>query len=204
MRCPFCHNPGLALNSNSLEEITVDDIIAYLEKRKGLIDGVTITGGEPALQKDLPDFMSRISDMGFMLKLDTNGLMPAVISEISNRGLADYYAVDVKSSPEKYNIASGTNTDCNKIRETLDIIRASGTDYEIRTTCVPGIVEIDDISKAGEFFGHVKAWYLQQFVNMNPMLDPKYSGISAYPSVYLKQLQTAASAHADRCVIRGI
>lgn len=204
MRCPFCHNPELALGGGSLEAISMDDILRFLEKRRGLIDGVTITGGEPALQKDLPDFMKTVKGMGYLVKLDTNGLMPAVIAEIVQTVPADYYAVDVKSSPEKYHIATGVNADCGRVKETLDIIRSSGAEYEIRTTCVPGIVDADDIRRAGEFMGHVNSWYLQQFVNWNPMLDPSLSSVSPYPLVYMKTMLAAAAPFADRCMLRGV
>lgn len=204
MRCPFCHNPELALNSSSLERISEDDITAFLSRRKGLIDGVTITGGEPALQNDLQDFIIKIRDMGFLVKLDTNGLLPAVILRFARSGLIDYAAVDIKSSPEKYALAAGEKADFNKVRETVDILRSSGIEYEIRTTCVPGIVDLDDIRKIGEFIGRVKSYYLQQFVNRNPMLDPALGSVSPYPAEYLRAMQRAGDAFADRCIIRGI
>ncbi len=204
MRCPFCHNPELALGGSSLEEIGMDEILAFLEKRRGMIDGVTITGGEPALQKDLPEFIKIIKGMSFLVKLDTNGLMPAVIENISRIVPADYYALDVKSSPEKYSHATGINADCAKIRETLDIIRSSGTGYEVRTTCVPGIVDAEDITAAGEYFGRVSRWYMQQFVNRNAMLDSSMNSVSPYPAQYMKKMQQAGAAFADSCMVRGV
>ena len=203
MKCPFCHNPELALGGGSLERISEEEIFAFLDKRKGLIDGVTITGGEPSLQNDLADFISRIKDKGFLVKLDTNGLMPGVVSEIASAGLVDYTAVDIKSSPEGYARATGVDADCGRIKETLDIIRASGMDYEVRTTCVPGFVDIDDIGRAGDFFGPFSAWYLQQFVNMNPMIDASLSSLSPYPVEYMKRIQAAAASFSGKCLLRG-
>ncbi|HPS58173.1 MAG TPA: anaerobic ribonucleoside-triphosphate reductase activating protein [Spirochaetota bacterium] len=204
MRCPFCHNPELALGSSSLEQMKEDEIFAFLDKRKGLIDGVTITGGEPALQNDLADFIGRIKDKGFLVKLDTNGLLPEVVSGIISARLADYVAVDIKSSPEKYRKATGVNADCTRVKETLDVLRASGIEYEVRTTCVPGFVDADDIVKAGEFFGRFKSWYLQQFVNRNPMIDSSLSILSPYPVEYMKKMQAAGSAFSEKCLLRGI
>lgn len=203
MRCPFCHNPELALNSSPMQ-VTEDEILRFLEKRRGLIDGVTITGGEPSLQADLHEFMKKIKAMGFLVKLDSNGLNPGVISRIIEERLADYFAVDVKSSPEKYSHAAGVNADWKKVKETIELIRSSGTEYEIRTTCVPGFVDLDDISRIPEISGHVKSYFLQQFVNSNPMLDQSLASVSPYPVVYLRQMQAAAAAFADRCIIRGI
>ena len=204
MRCPFCHNPELALGSSNLEPLQEDDIHAFLDKRKGLIDGVTITGGEPTLQNDLSGFIGRIKDKGFLVKLDTNGLLPRVVSGILDARLADYVAVDIKSSPEKYRQATGINADCTRVKETLDVLRSSGLDYEVRTTCVPGFVDTDDIVKAGEFFGRFGHWYLQQFVNRNPMIDPSLNSLSPYPVEYMKKIQAAGSAYSDKCILRGI
>ena len=204
MRCPFCHNPELALGGSGLAQIAEDEILAFLDKRKGLIDGVTITGGEPALQNDLPDFISRIKEKGFFVKLDTNGLLPEVVSGIITARLVDYVAVDIKSSPEKYMQATGVNADCSRVKATLDILRGSGVDYEVRTTCVPGFVDIEDIIKAGEYFGRFTLWYLQQFVNRNPMIDPALSSLAPFPAEYMKAMQAGAAAYCDRCVLRGV
>ncbi len=204
MRCPFCHNPELALGGGSLEQLKEDEIFAFLDRRKGLIDGVTITGGEPTLQNNLSGFIGRIKDKGFLVKLDTNGLLPEVVSGIISAHLADYVAVDIKSSPEKYNRATGVNADCGRIKETLDIIRSSGIDYEVRTTCVPGFVDAGDIIKAGEYFGQFKTWYLQQFVNINPMIDASLGSLSPYPVEYMKKMQAAGSAFCDKCILRGV
>ncbi|HQO39590.1 MAG TPA: anaerobic ribonucleoside-triphosphate reductase activating protein [Spirochaetota bacterium] len=204
MRCPFCHNAGLALGGSGFERITEDEIFAFLDKRKGLIDGVTITGGEPTLQNDLADFLGKIRAMGFLVKLDTNGLLPAIVSGIIERGLVDYIAVDIKSSPENYARATGVGLDYIRVKETIDLIRSSGVNYEARTTCVPGFVDIDDIVKAGEFFGRFKHWYLQQFVNRNPMIDPSLKSLSPYPVEYMKKMQAAASAWSDKCILRGV
>jgi len=203
MRCPFCHNPELALGGENLEQISSDEILRFLEKRRGLIDGITITGGEPSLQPDLQEFMKKVKEAGLLVKLDSNGLNPGVISGIVKQGLADYFAIDVKSSPAKYSLATGVNADWKKVRESIEIIRSSGIDYEIRTTCVPGFVTLEDMAGIGEVSGHVKSYYLQQFVNHNPMIDPALNSVSPYPVEYLEKMQSAASPYSERCVIRG-
>ena len=204
MRCPFCHNAELAFGGSGFERIAEDEIFAFLDKRKGLIDGVTITSGEPTLQNDLVDFSGKIRSMGFLVKLDTNGLLPGVVSGIIERGLVDYIAVDIKSSPGNYARATGCESDYTKVKETLDIIRSSGIDYEARTTCVPGFVDIDEIVQAGEYFGPFKRWYLQQFVNRNPMIDSSLNSLSPYPVEYMKKMQVAASAWSEKCILRGM
>ena len=204
LRCGYCHNPQLACNSDELERIDDEEVFSFLEKRKGLIDGVTVSGGEPSLDKGLPEFLRRVHGMGLLAKLDTNGFFPSVVEQCITEKLVDYIALDLKTSPAKYSTLTGRDVDFNQIVTTLNIIRSSGIDYETRTTCVPGFVTLEDVTLIGEAVGHVRKWFLQQFVNTHTLLDPEAEKISPYPVRYLELMRDEALRFSDRCSIRGI
>jgi pyruvate formate lyase activating enzyme len=204
LRCGYCHNPGLALNSSVLEKIKEEEVLAFLKKRKGLIDGVTISGGEPTIEKGLIPFLEKVKSLKLLIKIDTNGFLPHIISECIEKKLIDYAAVDIKTSPEKYPLLTGMNLPFNTILATTDILKNSGLDYEIRTTCVPGFVTVDDIKKIGESIGAVKKYYLQQFVNTNTLLDSEIETLTPYSIDYLHELKNEAEKFSSFCSIRGI
>jgi len=204
LRCGYCHNPELALNNPALEMIDDAEVLAYLKKRKGLIDGITISGGEPAMDRGLIPFLGSIKSLGLSVKLDTNGFFPRVVSECIEKGLIDYAAVDVKTSPEKYPTLTARDVNFTDVLSTLTILKGSSIDYEIRTTCVPGYVTVEDIKKIGKSAGRVKHYYLQQFVNTNTLLDSGIKMLSPYPASYLYKLKTEAEKFSDFCAIRGI
>lgn len=204
LRCGYCHNPELALNSPALEKIEDAEVIVFLEKRKGLLDGITVSGGEPAMDRGLIPFLEKVKSLGLSVKLDTNGFFPRVVSECLEKKLIDYAAVDVKTSPGKYSSLTGKDVSFNDVLATLDILKKSSIDYEIRTTCVPGFAAIDDIIKIGEAVVRVKKYYLQQFVNINTLLDSGIKMLTPYTTDYLKELKTEAEKFSDFCSIRGI
>jgi pyruvate formate lyase activating enzyme len=145
-RCPFCHNPKLIAkkNESSEEEQSAEkEFWEHLERRKGFIDGVVVTGGEPTLHADLPEFLARIKSMGYLVKLDTNGIMPEMVREILSRKLVDYFAMDLKDVWGRYqriaNIAPGKEAMLKNCEETFGLIRNSGIPYEWRTTVLPGV-----------------------------------------------------------------
>lgn len=202
LRCGYCHNPDMVLG-NSDPDISEDYIFEFLSGRKKLIDGVTVTGGEPTLHPDLSDFLKKIKDMGFLVKLDTNGFSPAVIDAVIREGLVDYIALDVKSSPEKYPSVTGKNLPFATVLETINILKNSGIDFELRTTCIPRLVTLEDISEIGEAVGSVKKYFLQQFVNTNRLLDPSLEELSPYPVIYLEAMRKKCLEFAETCIIRG-
>lgn len=204
LRCGYCHNPELALNSPSLEQIEDEDVLSFLERRKGLIDGITVSGGEPAMDRGLIPFLEKAKSLGLLVKLDTNGFFPRVISECSEKKLIDYAAVDVKTSPEKYPSLTGREVSFNDVLATLEILKKNRVDHEIRTTCVPGFASVEDIKKIGEAVGHAERYYLQQFVNTNVLLDSGIRVLAPYTPDYLKELKTEAEKFSDFCAIRGI
>ena len=204
LRCGYCHNPDMVLDCANLEKIEEEDFFRFLSGRKNLIDGVTVTGGEPSLHVDLPDFLKRIKDSGFLVKLDTNGFSPGVIENVVTLGLADYIALDVKSSPGKYAAVTGTNLPFAGVLSTINILKNSGIDFELRTTCIPGLVTIEDIVEIGGVTGRVKKYSLQQFVNTGNLIDPSFRELSPYPVPYLEAMKEECLKFADTCILRGV
>lgn len=204
LRCRFCHNPDLACNKPHLERTTNEEALAFLHKRRGLIDGVTISGGEPTISKNIMQFISKVKNFSLEVKLDTNGLNPAAVEALVKDNLLDYAAVDVKTSPEKYEELAGQRIDFRNIIETIDILKNSGIDYELRTTCIPSYVTIDDLARIGKLVGRVKRYYLQQFTTHVPLLDQTIQMLEPYPVNILHEFRECVSSFSDFTDIRGI
>lgn len=170
LRCPFCHNSSLVLEPTIYSDAT-NDVLDYLSKRMGILDGVCITGGEPLLQTDIAEFVKKVKDMGYAVKLDTNGSMPDRLQKLLDTGLIDYVAMDIKSSPEGYPLATGVEIDINKYKESVDIIRNSGISHEFRTTAVKGIHSPADFEKIGQWLNECEHYYIQRFVDSGNLLD---------------------------------
>ena len=163
-RCPFCHNYELVTDPG--EPVTgEDEFFDFLKKRKGLLDGVAITGGEPLLRPDIEGFIRKIKDLGFLIKLDTNGYHPEVLNELIRNKLPDYIAMDIKNSPEKYAVTAGLDSiDMEKIKASVEAIKESGISYEFRTTVVNEYHCREDFEKIGKMIEGASYYYLQQFV----------------------------------------
>ena len=163
-RCPFCHNGLTVLDSE--EEIPFEDILSYLESRKGLIDAVVITGGEPTLMPEIKERINKIRSMGFRIKLDSNGTNPDVIKDLVNNKLIDYVAMDIKNSIKKYPETCGVpSIKEEKIKETISFLISSGVDYEFRTTLVKEFHSLESIKELGELIKGSNKLYLQKFVD---------------------------------------
>jgi len=170
MRCPFCHNAEL-IDGTAEPVMDENELLAFLEKRKGLLDGVAFTGGEPTLRKDLPDLFRRIKAMGYPIKLDTNGLHPDRLKALLDEGLVDYVAMDIKNSPEKYAVTAGLDSvDLDKIRQSIDLLKNGSVDYEFRTTVVDELHEAEDFEKIGAWIAGAKAYYLQAFTDRDTVV----------------------------------
>ena len=171
-RCPFCHNFELVTGPMP-KVLGEDELFAFLKKRIGLLDGVAITGGEPCLHKDLPDLLLRIREMGFATKLDTNGFHPDLLAEILDRGLADYVAMDIKNSPEKYALTVGLEqVDLRPIQESISLLKkkyvvtgGKDFDYEFRTTVVKEFHEAFDFLAIGQMIEGANRYFLQCFTD---------------------------------------
>ena len=165
MRCPFCHNYEL-VDGSAPPIMEEEELFAFLEKRKGLLDGVAFTGGEPCLQKNLPDLMKRVKQMGYSIKLDTNGNHPDMLRRMMEEGLLDYVAMDIKNSPDKYALTAGLRQiDMGPIRESVKMLMEGPVNYEFRTTCVAQFHEEEDFVKIGEWLEGAKAYFLQSFTD---------------------------------------
>jgi pyruvate formate lyase activating enzyme len=166
-RCPFCHNLNLVSNPENLEAIPFKHIQSQLEKQKGWIDGVCITGGEPTLHSNLPELCSQLKQMGFLVKLDTNGTNPAMLKELVNKGLIDYVAMDIKAplTVEKYSKASGVKAEklLENVKESIKTLLESSMDYEFRTTVVPTLHDLEDIKQICYSLAGCRKYVLQKF-----------------------------------------
>lgn len=174
-RCPFCHNPELV-------ELTPDTVSSFkdgektffdfLENRKGKLDGVCITGGEPTVQKDIVPFIRKIKKMGFSVKLDSNGTRPEILEEVFRDGLVDYVAMDIKNGIDRYSETTRVEVNAENIKKSIRLIMGSGIPYEFRTTVVPGIHTEGDFDGIAKLIRGARAYYLQEFRDMT-ILDPR-------------------------------
>ena len=173
-RCPFCHNPELVLSGASAERgsISEQDFFKFLSTRKGKLDGVCITGGEPTIQQNLIQFMKKIKKMGFLVKLDTNGTRPDVLRKAYQDELLDFVAMDIKTSLENYPKACGIGFDPERIKLSVELIRNSFVPYEFRTTVVPSIHSYRDFQRIGEWLHGSKRYSLQKYRDEGKILDP--------------------------------
>ncbi len=203
-RCPFCHNTELIENDPNMPDIPYEEVFARLNERKTFIDGICITGGEPLLTRDMIDFLKQLKDnVGLPIKIDTNGYTPEILNDIINQNLVNYIAMDIKTSFEKYHIATGLNINTDKIKESIDIIMNSNIDYEFRTTVVPEIVDSDDIRNIGSYIVGAKKFALQQFRRMKTY-DEKYQELYPYKPEELRKFEDILKQFLNNIEIRGI
>ena len=201
MRCPFCHNASLVISPNENSDISEKEFFDFLSKRKNILDGVCITGGEPLLQKDIEDFMKKIKDMGFALKLDTNGSFPDRLKSIIDKGLVDYVAMDIKNSKEKYSLTAGLDIDISKISESISLLLGGKVPFEFRTTVVKELHSPEDIVSISEWISGTEAYFLQSFTDSGDIIS---SGLSAYSPEEMKSILTLVQKNIPSAKLRGI
>lgn len=172
-RCPFCHNPELVLSSASAERgsISEKEFFDFLKGRKGKLEGVCITGGEPTIQSDIVAFIQRIKKLGFSVKLDSNGTRPDVLKKVLTEKLIDFVAMDIKSSLENYSKACGLDFDIERIKLSVELIRNSGLPYELRTTVVPSIHTYKDFERIGKWLDGSSNYALQPYRDEGKIID---------------------------------
>ena len=175
-KCPFCHNSDLIYFKSGV--IDENEVLDYLGKRKKMLDGVVITGGEPTMQKDLIGFLNKVKDLGLKVKLDTNGAKPEILQKIIDLNLVDYIAMDIKSSQNNYSEVSGVKVDINKIRESISIIKKSKLDFEFRTTVVKNYHNYESLLEICEYVGKDVKYYLQNFENSSRVLNSTLESFS--------------------------
>lgn len=203
LSCPFCHNPDLVEAPDRLPDYPLEPLFEDLERRRSFIDGVVISGGEPTLYPDLLPLMRRIRALGLQVKLDTNGLLPAVLGEVLEQGLADLVALDLKTAPARYGELHHRPVDCTALGRSVELLLHSGVDCEFRTTCVPGLVDETDLRQLGALLRGAQIWVLQQFV-------PRYSMSAAcrelepYPAERLEQFAALAREYVPTVTLRGV
>lgn len=178
-RCPYCHNGDLVLNSNNMDEFSEEEILAFLKKRQKTLDGVCITGGEATLQNDLYDFISKIKELGLLVKLDTNGTNPTILSKLLNDNLINYVAMDIKHSREKYPDAIGNmNVDLNDIDKSISILINSDIEYEFRTTVCLELHSFNDFHDIGKWIENAQNYYLQPYKESDQVMKKCFSTYS--------------------------
>lgn len=203
LRCPFCHNAPLVLPEREAQEESTEAFMSFLKKRQGVLEGVAITGGEPLLHADMPEFLREIRKLGYKIKLDTNGTNPKLLKEIVEAGLVDRVAMDIKTCPEKYAEATGVpGLDIQRIAESKDFLLSGVVDYEFRTTAVKGIHTAQDIADAAKWISGAKEYYLQQFKDSGDIID--INGLSAFDENEMHTLADAAAQYVPSVKVRGI
>ncbi|MEA3453252.1 MAG: anaerobic ribonucleoside-triphosphate reductase activating protein [Patescibacteria group bacterium] len=203
-KCPFCYNPELVLPGSIVQAspISLKDIYSFLEERKGFLEAVVICGGEPTIYEDIIDFAKQIKDMGYLVKLDTNGSNPEILKKMISQKLLDYIAMDIKAPKERYQELAGTLVDIEKIEQSISILKKKETDYEFRTTIVPGLLTKEDILKIVKWISPAKRYFLQNFQPKDKMVNSEFSTTKPYPKKYLTDIQKEIASFFDICEVR--
>lgn len=177
--CPFCHNSSLVLAPERVPTIPSEEVLATLRKRAGMLEGVCITGGEPTLSKDLPDFIRQIRELGLAVKLDSNGYKPEVLKALLADGLIDYIAMDIKGAKDRYAEICGVKTlDISRIEESVNIISELAPDYEFRTTYVKGLHKEEDVRAIGEWLSGDHKYYIQNYKEGPEVISPVFESFT--------------------------
>ena len=202
-RCPFCHNASLVISDRYADgEYTEEEIFDFLEKRRGRLQGVCVSGGEPTLMPDLSDFIRRIKSMGYAVKLDTNGYRPEVLKALIDEGLIDYVAMDIKSSREGYGKAIGlADADVSRVERSLNILKEGSVPYELRTTVVKELHTPSELEDIGRWLAGEEKYFLQSFIDSGDVIG---EGYSAYSPEQMRELLAIVRQWVPSAELRGI
>lgn len=188
-RCPFCQNSGLVLHPADQPEIPTREVLSFLEKRRGILEGVCITGGEPTLSPELPDLADKIHRLGYPIKLDTNGSHPEILKSLAQKGLIQMAAVDIKACPENYGTLSGLAApDLSAVQETVDFLISGTLDYEFRTTAVRELHTEKDFREISRWLKGAKAYYLQAYRDSGEVLKPGFSSFTKEELLHFRRI----------------
>ena len=204
-RCPFCHNWELVMHPEKFDTKPFDEIKSFLTENRDFIDGICLTGGEPALYSDLVEYSRKIKDLGMMMKLDTNGSVSKMIEKVFDRELIDYIAMDIKAPLEQkaYNRLAGVKVNLENIKKTIQLIMSSGVDYEFRTTVIPTLLNSDDILDIARSIEGAKKYVLQQFVAEHTF-SKQLRSIKPYNKEKIEAMIRAGSKHVEKMFARGL
>lgn len=210
-RCHFCYNPLLVWSEaesgekkyeKGYSQFTEDDLFRFLESRRGKLDGVVITGGEPTMHQDLPEFIKKIRTLGFKVKLDTNGTNPVMLKKLLDQKILDYIAMDLKGSADNYHKVVGVKVDFPNLQKSVKLIINSGLPHEFRTTVVPGLLVVSDFEKMGEIIKGADAWYLQKFKSDVELVDRDLEKKAAFSSEEMLEMETIGRKFVKLCEVR--
>ncbi|MBM3310031.1 MAG: anaerobic ribonucleoside-triphosphate reductase activating protein [Candidatus Aminicenantes bacterium] len=202
-RCPFCHNPDLVLRPETLADVPLDFFLAFLDARRGWLEGVCVSGGEPLMHPEVEGLLAVIKERGLLVKVDTNGSEPERLDALLRAGLVDRLAMDVKAPLERYAEVVRAKVDLSAIVRSAEVIRASGRPYLFRTTVVPGLVEAADIEKIGEWLDGSAAFQVQQF-SPSGTLDPEFERLKPFSRAELMAMADLAAPHFAEVRVEGI
>lgn len=198
-RCPFCHNASLVRGLG--DRMETEDFFSFLSSRKGILDGVAVTGGEPLLQPEIAPFLQQIKEMGFLVKLDTNGSFPQKLQELVQSGLVDYVAMDIKSSQEGYARAAGCAVNMENICQSVEYLLGNPVEYEFRTTAAKGIVEPADFLGIAKWIRGARQYFIQGFVDSGDLLG---NGAGAYSKEEMEELRNIVLPYVPAVSLRGV
>ena len=202
LRCPFCHNASLVTHIDNTNIYNKEEILSYLGKRQGILEGVCISGGEPLMQTEIEDFIKEVKALGYSIKLDTNGFYPDKLISLVEKGLIDYVAVDIKNSYSKYAKTTGIeNLDLSPLKTTVEFLLSGKVDYEFRTTIVEGLHTEADILDIGKTIKGAPRYFLQNFVDSGDLIG---EGLCAISLENMKKMQKIAAQFVPNAEIRGI
>lgn len=202
-RCPFCHNSDLVLKPKTLPTYPMDYFLSYLDSRKGWLEGICITGGEPLIHEDLEVLLFLLKERNLLVKIDTNGSFPFRLEKLIQKKLVDYIAMDVKAPLEKYEEVVRSKVKTENIKRSIEIIKNSGLEYIFRTTVVPGLVDKEDIKKIGEMLKGAKIFQIQQFMPNNT-LDSHYRQKRPYTREEIHGFAKIAELYFKEVRIEGV
>ena len=200
-RCPFCHNGDLVLCSNELPEYREEEVFSFLEKRKNVLEGVCVTGGEPTLYREMPEFIKKIKALGYKVKLDTNGSNPKMLRELVKEKLVDYVAMDIKAPIYHYDKVCGVLVDVEKIKESVDFLKEKNVPYEFRTTVVRELHSKEDVIEIGKWISGAENYYLQSYQETDKNLS---KGFMPMEETELKALKEELKNYVENVKIRGV
>ncbi len=200
-RCPFCHNSDMA-EAKSPDGMTEEELFCFLKKRQGILDGVCVSGGEPLMSNSIFDFLKKIKDMGYKIKLDTNGSFPDRLKKAVKSGLCDYVAMDIKNAPAKYGQTSGnTQISFGTVKDSIEFLKNADIPHEFRTTVVKDFHTKDDIAEIAKIIGADEKYFIQPFRDGETVMQ---SGLSEFENMEIKILLDAAKEFAPRTCVRGV